>query len=134
MPRYDQDHDRHLGDDGKNEHDAAFVAYCTRCYRELRQARLAPRDTAWRNRLAWHRARFGALLSGDTELARRVAAAAPNRSESVPTGILGARADAVAGEAARRAALPERQRRAEASARRLVTANNLAELRAAIRK
>ena len=131
MPHQDQNH---AGDGGANEHDAAFVAYCMRCYRELRRARLAPRDAAWRDRLAWHRARFGALLTGDTELARRVAAAAPDRSGSVSADILAARADAVAGEAARRAALPEHRRKAEASARRLVTANNLAELRAVIRK
>lgn len=134
MPRYDQQHDCDAEDGGRNEHAAAFLSYCIRCYRELRQARLAPRDAAWRNRLAWHRARFGAVLTGDAELARRIAAGETARSGSVPAGILGARADAVAGEAARRAALPERQRRAEASARRLVTASNLAELRAVIRK
>ena len=131
MPHQDQNR---AGDGGANEHDAAFVACCTRCYRELRQARLAPRDAAWRDQLAWHRARFGALLTGDTELARRIAAGETTRSGSVPAGITTVRADAVAGEAARRAVLPEHQRRAEASARRLVAVNNLAELRAAIRK
>lgn len=105
-----------------------FAAWCVRCLHELRQARRAPHEQGWRGRLAYHRTRLGALLTADAELEGRIAAIRSGRS-SDPVEVRTARTDALMGEAARRRALTAHERRVEASARRRLTANNLAELR-----
>lgn len=105
-----------------------FAACCAFCLHELRQARRAPHEEGWRGRLAYHRTRLGALLTADAELEGRIAAIGSGRL-SDPVEVKTARADALVGEAARRRTLTARERRMEASARRRLTANNLAELR-----
>lgn len=102
---------------------------CVACCRALRLARRAPRASESRRGLAWHRARLGAVLTSDAEITKRVAAAVSGRGRSAPADVHAARIDALVAEAARRAALSPEQRRVEASARRRLTANNLAELR-----
>lgn len=110
-----------------------FADLCIGCCRALRLARLTPRDPGSRRGLACHRARFGALLTSDVEITRRVAAAVSGRGRSAPAHVQAAHIDALFTEAARRAALSPEQRRVEASARRRLTAGNLAELREALK-
>lgn len=66
-------------DEEREGHRTAFAACCTQCLCDLRQTRLAPREAGWRARLAWHRTRFGALLTADVELDRRIAAIGSDR-------------------------------------------------------
>ena len=109
-----------------------FADFCTQCFRELRQVRLTPRDEGWRGRLAWHRARLGALLTSDAELDKRMAVGSGRRSFA-PVEVRAARVDALMGEVARRRALTAGERRVEAMIRRRLAADNLAELRGRVR-
>ena len=116
-------------DQGRDRRHMDFAVYCARCFRELREARLGPREGDWRSRLAWHRTRLGALLTADDVFDKRIATIVAGRPSVGSAEIRTARADALLGEAARRRALTADQRRVEAAARRRLAAANLAELR-----
>lgn len=116
-------------DEGRARRDMDFAGYCARCFRDLRAARLGPREEDWRSRLAWHRTRFGALLTEDAEFDKRIAAIGAGRPSVGSADIRAVRADALMGEAARRGALTADERRVEAATRRRLAAANLAELR-----
>ena len=119
----------HCNEEGQDRRHMNFVVYCVLCFRQLREARLGPREENWRIRLVWHRTRFGALLTADSAFDKRIATIVAGRPSVSSDDIRAACADALMGEAARRGALTADERRVEASARRRLAANNLMELR-----
>ena len=114
-------------DRGKEERGEDFSTYCARCLFELRQTRRAPVGEIWRQELAWHRTRLGALLTSDVELDNRIAVIAQTQRSADPIGAM--KINALVSEAERRRALSAQDRLLEAAARRRLTADNLAELR-----
>ncbi len=111
----------------KEERGEDFSTYCARCLSELRQTRRAPVSEIWRQQLAWHRTRLGAVLTSDVELDHRIAVIAPTPRSADPVGAM--KINALVSEAERRRALSAQDRLVESAARRRLTADNLAEPR-----